>query len=153
MPCTFSTGRSGFGNRLVRVLGRTGRHISLPSCQKVTSSVGFRRRVYLVTDTSSLPILPVSTHTLTHTPSQKSTLTHTHTQTKNTTHEHYTRTHTSFHTHSHNTSHLTPHPTPPHTPATYIYDKFSKIKATNHGIDQRGPVWGHHSATHVQEYR
>ena len=95
--------------------------------------MGFRRRVYLVTDTSSLPILPVSTHTLTHTPSQKSTLTHTHThtQTKNTTHEHYTRTHTSFHTHSHNTSHLTPHPTPPHTPATYIYDKFSKIKATN----------------------
>ena len=149
MPRTFSTGRSGFGNRLVRVLGRTGRHISSPSCQKVTSSVGFRRRVYLVTDTSSLPILPVSTHTLTHTPSQKSTLTHTH---KHTNKKHYTRalhtnTHILPHTFTH-TSHLTPH-----TPATYIYDKFSKIKATNHGIDQRGPVWGHHSATHVQEYR
>ena len=46
--------------------------------RQVTSSVGFRRRVYLVTDTSSLPILPVSTHTLTHTPSQKA---HTHTHT------------------------------------------------------------------------
>ena len=70
-----------------------------------------------------------SPHTLSHTHSQKSTLAHTHKQ-KNTTHEHYTRTHTFFHTHSHNTSHFTPHSTPPHTPATYIYDKFSRIKTT-----------------------